>query len=471
MEPSDPQEAKDMLVDALAMSEEHGVSFMIRSVTRVSHMRAPVRLGPLADIRPPGRGEFRGGPGSHVPVPPLNLRKHEELIARLASLVPVSERSRWNRVEGSGDLGIVASGAAYNYVHDVVAERGIEAEILKLGMTNPLPRSLVVSFLDRHDVIYVFEEVDPFLERGIRELAQMEGMEVEIRGKLSGHVPWVREMDMDAVARSLGLEVPGVPEVRVAVPPRPPVFCPGCPHRGTFWSLRKAMLALRGKVKVPAVTTDIGCYTLGFMPPFELGDVLLSMGASLGLAGGYEVASGGKPVALIGDSTFFHAGIPALINLASNDHDALVVILDNATTAMTGHQPHPGQSATGRSISIEAVVRSITDNVRVVDPYDLEETTKVMKEALQEPGLSVVIARRACSLMEDALKRRRGEPIGHYRVVPDRCTACGICYRFFSCPAIYALEDGKATIDPFLCDGCGVCAQVCPFGAIVEGGA
>ena len=470
LEPSDPQEAKDMLVDALRMSEEHGVPFLIRSVTRVSHMRAPVRLGPLAEIRPPGSGEFRGGPGSHVPVPPRNLKWHEELLAKLSSLVPVSERSGWNRVEGSGDLGIVTSGAAYNYVHDVVSEQGIEAEILKLGMTNPLPRSLIASFLDRHDVVYVFEEVDPFLERGIREIAQMEGIDVEIRGKLSGHVPWVRETDMDVVTRSLGLELPGVPEVRVEIPRRPPVFCPGCPHRGTFWALRKAILSLRGKVKVPAVTTDIGCYTLGFNPPFGLGDVLLSMGASLGLAGGFEVASGGKPVALIGDSTFFHAGIPALINLASNDHDALVVILDNGTTAMTGHQPHPGQSATGRSISIEEVVRSITGNVRVVDPYDLEQTTGAFKEALQEPGLSVVVSRRACSLMEDTLKRRRGEPIEHYRVIADRCTACGICYRFFSCPAIYAGEDGKARIDPFLCDGCGVCAQVCPFDAIVKGG-
>ncbi len=474
VEPADPQEAKDFTRSAFDLSEEYGLPFALRTTTRVSHVRAPVVLGPIRERR--GKGRFSPDPPRrYVQVGRLARAHHRELLEKLSRIrEEVAEGGEFLRVEGQpgAELGIMTSGVSYNYVWEAVRRLGVEAQIMKLGMTNPLPEGRISDFLREVDTLLVVEELEPVLEADAARLAKEANPDLRIVGKFSGHLPRVGELDpvsvTAAVAEAAGVEFS--PPSRgtgagIDLPPRPPVMCPACPHRATGFALKR----VAGRA---AFMNDIGCYALLFQKPFELADVTHAMGSSVGFANGLSVATDRQVVALIGDSTFFHAGIPALINAIHHGRKFLLVVMDNRTTAMTGHQPHPGTDldALGREafpLDIERVVRGLgVENVWVVDPYDFEETQKAIKEAMGRDGVSVIISRRECALLTVGRLRREGKKIVPYRVDPDRCTHCLVCVKTYACPAFVDTGE-KVRIDPAVCFGCGSCVDVCPFQAIV----
>jgi indolepyruvate ferredoxin oxidoreductase alpha subunit len=488
IEPSNPQEAKDFLTYSFDVSEEVGSPVMFRTTTRVSHMRGLVKCGPR---RPGvGRGTFHKDPSKIVLLPAVAYRMKRELLARVEALELVSEKSPLNRVEhrggaGGSPLGFVASGAAYNSLMDALNLCELDADVLKLGMPNPLPKEMVSGFLSSHDRVVVVEELDPFLEGKIRALAQMRGHRTIINGKMDGHFDEAYEYNPDGVASTLSTllgfklkERSPIVMGDVEAPPRPPVLCPGCPHRATFYAVSLVSKQMGGRSNV-IYPSDIGCYTLGVQRPYFAADYLLCMGSSTGTACGFSRSTEQRTIAFIGDSTFFHAGIPGLINAVHNGHKFVLVILDNRTTAMTGNQSNPGVPLNGMledapEVSIEQLVKSIGVRfVRTVDPFDERSTMLALREATKFDGVSVVISKRECALLKGAQARREAgqsqEP-DVYRVDQEKCVRCMNCVENFACPAFYVDSGGAVSIDPTLCNGCGVCQEklICPPGAIAS---
>jgi len=476
LEPSNPQEAKDLTVRAFDLSERYSVPFLVRSTTRVSHVRAPVRLGEVRARR--GKGDFRPPePDRYLQVGAIARKHHAELLEKLER-IEAEAAGEFARVEGEGEFGIVTSGVGYLYALEAVKLLGVEVKVLKLGMTHPLPERILSEFLEGVERVLVVEELEPFLEDRVRAVAKDANPELEVLGKRSGHLPRVGEYNAEVVVRALaeGLgESPPVDfeglrrrasEVLERLPPRPPVLCPACPHRATGYAMKRALGSR------PVYLNDIGCYALLFQKPFELAHVTHAMGSSMGFASGIDVATDRIPVVLIGDSTFFHAGIPALINAIHQKRRVIVAVLDNRITAMTGHQPHPGvpRRATGEEatpIDIERLVRGLgVDFVRVVDPYDFKETERAFREAEKHGGVAVVVCRRECALLTAARVRRERGRIVPYRVDPERCTYCRVCIMTYACPAFVDAGD-RVERDPAVGFGCGSCVPVCPYGAIV----
>jgi indolepyruvate ferredoxin oxidoreductase alpha subunit len=462
LEPSTPCEAKDMVLEAFKISERLEVPVLFRTTTRVSHARGLVPLGPILEARPCGR--FEKDPRRFVMIPAHARNNRLKLLERSAGALKLSETSRLNFISGNGKIGVITSGVSYTYVKEFLRD----VEILKLGFTNPVPEEKMKGFIEGKEKVIVVEELDPYLEDEALRIAKSGGIDVPILGKRTGHLPQAFEFSPDTMLNLRGvLQVvetkdPLTPK-DLGLPGRPPVLCAGCPHRATYYATRIAL----GKEEA-VFSSDVGCYSLGIQPPLETADFLLCMGSSVGAAGGFTSATNQKVVGFIGDSTFFHAGIPGLINAVFNDHRYLLIILDNSTTAMTGHQPNPG---TGRDfggkstegIDLEKLVRGCgVGYVRTVDPYNIGETIQVMKEALHNDGLAVVIARRACPL----LLRKEGvlRPVP-YDVDQSRCIHCYTCVRKLSCPALFRLGD-EVHIDAMLCIGCGCCSQVCSKHAI-----
>ncbi len=479
IEPSTPQEAKDYLIRAFEISEKLGMPVLFRTTTRVSHMRAPVVLGPKED-RLVMAGSFPGHL-AHVTLPSFSIKSRKALTVRLEHAGVISQQTDLNRLEvfGNGEYGFITSGSAYNSLVDVIRKHSIGAEILKVGMSNPLPEERIASFLMNHDYIFVVEELDPYLEQKVRVIAQREGIPVLLHGKLDRTFPEEFEYNADVIERSLAeplklkLEVHEVPMVVQQVPPRPPVLCPGCPHRATYYAVKRAV-RMSG-IKDVTYSSDIGCYSLGAYEPFEMADVLLEMGGSLGAASGLGKLTGSHVIAFVGDSTFFHAGMPALVNAVRNGSRLMLVVLDNSTTAMTGQQTNPGLPYDGmgnpaKPVSIEEMIRSTgVQNVETVDPYDLKAFLPAVMRSLKSEGVSAVVARRECAILRDR-ELRKGKTMPVYVVDTKKCGLCMNCVTNFSCPAI-DIKDGHISIDPDLCDGCGVCSQpmVCPFNAIIPG--
>jgi len=481
LEPCSPSDAFAMVKEAFRISEEFGVPVIMRTVTRVNHQSGVVQSGTLPE-RDPAKLSWPHKPARFVTVAASARQFHKDALERTSRIREAFESSPLNRViPGEGRIGIVSAGAGFNYALEACALLGVNPPILKLGTVWPLPTRLVASFLSSLDTVVVVEELSPFLEEGVSLIAREAGVDLEVAGKRSGHFPSALEYDVEVVSGVLSsvFRVPPpvdfaairsrADELKKGLPSRPPTFCPGCPHRGSLSILREAMRGIRH-----VVASDIGCYSMASLEPLVWGDSVLAMGASVGIANGLSYCVAEKVVALMGDSTFFHAGLPGLVNAAYRDADFKLVILDNGVTAMTGQQMNPGtapgdQPPGRRRIAPEDVVRAVgVEQVAIVDPYDRAAALPAVKEALSSPGFGVIVFRRDCALHADRSKRRRGESIPRSRVSPDACRNYHTCIRSFYCPAISLDDRGKAVIDRDLCDGCLECAELCPNSAIAH---
>jgi indolepyruvate ferredoxin oxidoreductase alpha subunit len=391
----------------------------------------------------------------------------------------ISETSPYNKIirEGAGEFGIISSSAAYNYAVEESDLLGLDVSIMKLGMTHPLPEKFIGEFLEKHEKIIVVEELEPYLELQVKAIAKDYAPNVEIYGKMGKqYFPRDGELSQRVVATGLakitGKKLPinlekideKYSEVSRNLPPRPPILCAGCPHRASMYVMKK----VGGEKAV--YSTDIGCYALGAAPPLKTGDIMTCMGASIGAAQGISKATDAPTFAIIGDSTFFHAGIPGLINAVYNNHKIIVTVLDNLTTAMTGHQPHPGTGWTGmhkpaEKIMIEKVAEGCgVKYVKVVNPFNVKEAEAVLKEAMKHSGPSVIVFRAPCALMVVRERRRKGTELLACKIT-DKCTNCMACVKLLGCPAII-FEEGRVSISETLCNACGLCASVCPYNAI-----
>ncbi|MEM3341365.1 MAG: indolepyruvate ferredoxin oxidoreductase subunit alpha [Thermoplasmata archaeon] len=493
LEPSNVQECLEMTRESFELSEKLQMPFLLRPTTRVSHVRGVITCG---DVSPPKKvRHFDKEPSRWVPVPANARNLHKRNLEKEKDAREMAENSRFNYIVGPKEarLGVIASGVAATYVQEALDElyecgilkpdkngdRASAIKLLKLGWTHPLPEKLIKEFLQDCDKVLVAEEMEPYLEHGAKRIAFDNGFKVEILGKDSGHFERWGEYNPERVESALEKAF-GVRPIRKKaleplpeqMPSRPPVLCPACPHRSTYYAAKKAVKTDKGKEWV--YTTDIGCYTLGLAPPYQMADFLLCMGSSIGTVGGFAKGTDQKVMAFVGDSTFFHNGIHGLINAVYNKHDVVYVVLDNSTTAMTGHQPHPGIGVTGMGekvspVSVEEVVKGVgVKFVKTVDPYDIKATEAVFKEAVGQPGVRVIIAKHPCALIEYRERRKAKADLTPYVVNHDVCRKCGICYKQFACPAAYITASGKPQINPAICYACGECAQVCPFGAIVK---
>ena len=478
LEPSNPQEAKDFIMEAFEISEKYHIPVLFRTTTRVSHMRGLVTMGRIPEINNAKR-KFERDPKRFVSLPSNAIGLKKALITKLGDLKTESDLSGLNRVSSDlvTSIGAITSGAAYNSLMDAITEHSIYMDVMKIGFTNPLPERTIADFLRKHEKVVIVEELDPYLEQKIRSIAQMNGISTKIYGKMDGYFPQSYELNPDVVIDSLTGIIPvndysprNKTSMNNDIAPRPPVLCPGCPHRGTYYVVKRSVKM--ANIKDPIYASDIGCYSLGTYDPFDEADTIISMGSSIGVANGFSMVTDQKVIAFIGDSTFYHSGIPPLINAVHNNLNMLVVIMDNGTTAMTGQQRNPGEDVDYRgkpvtAIPIENIVKGLgISNVSIIDPYNLKESLVTINRTLHQSGVSVIISRQECAINRDRKLRKKGT-MEVYVVNQDKCGKCMNCVENFSCPALF-LENGEININPSICDGCGVCAEplVCPFNAI-----
>ena len=450
LEPADSAEALQFAKLAYDLSEAFDTPVLLKMCTRVSHSQAIVETGDR--VEPPAK-PYEKNIAKYVMMPGNAKRRHPVVEERTRKLIAWAETAPVNRVElGGTALGIITASTSYQYVKEVF---GDSVSVLKLGMTNPLPVDLIRDFAAKVDKLAVVEELDPIIEDHCRKLG------LEVQGK--DVLPMVDEFSQNLVAAALGGEVHTGRALADAIPPRPPVMCAGCPHRGLFYTLNKNKCTVLG---------DIGCYTLGAVAPLAAMEMTLCMGASISAIHGFNKALGseseGRTVAVIGDSTFMHSGMTGLANIAYNQSNSTVIILDNSITGMTGHQQNPttGYNIKGDpagKIDLEALCRSMGfHRVRVVDPYDLKACDQAVKEELAADEPSVIISRRPCALLKYVKQKA---PLAVNR---DKCIGCKSCMKI-GCPAI-SIKEGKARVDNTLCVGCGVCEQLCPVGAFESTG-
>jgi len=472
LEPSTPDEAKEMTRIGFDLSEELKLPVILRTTTRLNHVRGSIELKNIQKSR--GKGHFEKDT-MLVPVPAIARLQHPILLKKMEQAEKISEKSKFNKIIDIGKpdgYGIVTSGVSYNYVMELVNDMNLNVKILKLGMTHPIPSKMCKEFIKSCKSIVIVEELEPILENQFKVMAHDLGSNVKVYGKSSGHFSRLYEYNLDIVADAFSkifkfknpFTTPK--ESKIKLPSRPPSLCPGCPHRATYYAVKKAA------PKTTIYPTDIGCYTLGKAPPYETADLLLCMGSNAGTACGLAIATDQKIISFMGDSTFFHAGIPPILDAAHHNHDVVITVLDNRTTAMTGHQPHPGTDFDGmgrhaKRILVEDVVKGCgVKHIEIVDPNKIKETTEAFKRALEFKGPSVVISKSPCILLENRDKRRRGEQISVYEIDQEKCQKCKICINHFACPAINYGEDESIVIDEQQCNGCGNCADICPFDSI-----
>lgn len=442
LEPSDSSEALELTKLAYELSETFDTPVLLKMCTRVAHSQSLVAPGERVEVRKP----YEKTPAKYIMMPGNAKRRHPVVEQRTADLVKWAETAEINRLEDGPDhsMGILTSSTSYQYVKEVC---GDQYPVLKLGMVWPLPERKIRELAASVDRLVVVEELDGFIEEHCRNL----GLAVTGKDRFS----CIDELSQNKVAAGLGKPVPQGVKLEESIPARPPVMCAGCPHRGLFYTLAKNKITALG---------DIGCYTLGAVPPLGALDTTICMGASVSGLHGFTKAGGGKAVAVIGDSTFIHSGITGLVNVAYNESNSTVIIVDNSITGMTGHQQNPttGYNLKGdpcTKIDLETLCRAVgIRRVRVVDPYDLAQCEQAIKEELAADEPSVIISRRPCALLK-YVKHKKPVVIDR-----DSCVGCKMCMRV-GCPAI-SMSEGKAAIDNTLCTGCGVCGQLCRKGAI-----
>ena len=446
LEPSSSQECKDYAMLAFELSEKYDTPVLLRLSTRISHSRSPVTIGSRNDV--PLRG-YKKDPQKHVMMPAMARARHLFVEERTEKLREYAETSGINKTEYNSDaIGIICAGTTYNYAKEAM---GKNASYLKLGMVNPLPVKLIKDFASKVKRLVVIEELDDIIETHcLKNGIPCEGKNL---------FPVCGEFSQSIVRKALTGEENSYVSVDCELPPRPPVLCAGCPHRGLFYALKDMKLFVSG---------DIGCYTLAAQAPLAMIDTCVCMGASVSGLHGFNIARGRdgakNSVAVIGDSTFCHSGVTGLMDIAYNQGISTVIVLDNSITGMTGHQNNPANGLTIKgdptvAVNLEALAHALGINsVRVVDPFDIENVRKTVAEELEKDEPSLVISRRPCALLKNVNHKA---PV----TVNEKCIGCKACLRV-GCPAL-SQKDGRAAIDATQCVGCGVCASACRFGAIV----
>ena len=448
LEPSDSEECLEYAKAAYELSEKFDTPVILRLTTRVAHSRSIVNIGERNDI---GVKDYVKNPGKYVMMPAMAKKRHIVVEDRMVAEREWAETASINTVEyNDKKIGVISSGICYQYAKEALGDR---VSYLKLGCVNPLPIELIKNFAANCDKVYVLEELDPFIEEHCKQIG------IDVIGKdaftLQG------EYSQNLIAKVIFGETKPTMKADIDIPARPPVLCAGCPHRGLYYALKKLKLTVSG---------DIGCYTLGALPPIGMMDTCVCMGASVSALHGRNKADENNcknSVAVIGDSTFIHSGITGLIDIAYKQSNSTVIILDNSITGMTGHQDNPttGKTIKGdptTAVSLELLAKAVgIDRVRVVDPYNLKECEDVIREEVAADEPSVVISRRPCALLKYV---KHNPPL---KINKDKCVGCKMCMKI-GCPAI-SMRDGKSEIDFTQCVGCNVCSQLCKFDAIEEG--
>lgn len=458
VEPSDSQECKDFVKEAYYISEKFDTVVLFRTTTRVSHSKSIVTLGEAEEvsIKP-----YEKNIQKYIMIPAHSRKKHYEVEERLKRLQEYSNQSPLNKAEiGDTRIGIITSGISYQYAKEVFGDK---ASYLKIGMSYPLPDRMIKDFASKVEKLYIIEENEPYIENAVKVMG------IQCIGK--DIIPICNELNPDIIRKAiLGEENKENYTVDIKAPSRPPVLCPGCPHRGVFYAV--------SKYKDIIATGDIGCYTLGMVAPLNVTDTVICMGASitagLGMEKSNELAGRkGKVFSFIGDSTFFHSGITGLIDSIYNNIPIVTCILDNRITAMTGHQENPGtgktlQGKAAPEINIEKLVLSLgvkNENLKIIDPYDMAKTEEAVRCAYNSTEPFVIIAKQPCALKKDVLKKRASMKCS---IDKELCKRCKVCLKT-GCPALQ-FKDGVVSIDENMCNGCGICRQVCRFNAIEKVG-
>jgi len=501
LEPSSVQEAKDMMFDAFRLSEEFNHPFMVRAVTRICHARSDVLLGKI--LQQKRKAFFRKDP-FRFSYNPAGARRNRPLMIerfrRIEEAVNTLAYNELNLVLGAR-LGIIACGLSHSYTLDVITELELDGKVsvLKIGTPHPLPEELVKRLLNSVEEILVVEELEPFVENHVKVIAQEAGMPVKIHGK--DFIPLIGELSprkvTEGIVRLTGAEPPPIfkeldelsERTASLLPLRPPILCAGCPHRASNYAIKVASKRVArdyGKGIEPIYAGDIGCYGLAIYPPLETVDTTVCMGSGFGLVNGMAHVVQAPIIAMLGDSTFFHAGIPPLINAVYNKANVTMVVFDNTATSMTGFQPHPGTGHTAVGdetvqLKPEDIARACcVEFVEVIDPYDLNKAVDVVERAIRYDGPSFIVFRRICTILE--MRRRRKEEGVYawsslerkerervfipYHIDQEKCNEkCNACIKLFGCPAIVK-EDGRTIVVSHMCVACGVCAQICPYNAI-----
>ena len=467
-DPSSVEEAYEMMKDAFDLSEKYETPVFIRPTTRICHAYSTIEVSDEI-IKHESEGFKKDS--RWVIFPRLSYNAHLNIEKRNPIIADEFSKYRFNRLEGKGKLGIVTGGINYAYTKEALNILGASLDdytLFKVGTPHPFPEKLALEFLNLVDSVIAIEELDPVLERQLTYICGKYHINLDIKGKLTGHVEQAGENTVESVSKVLSnylaidYESPETYQDKPELPVRPPVLCAGCPHRASFYAVKQAM---RGKKAV--FTGDIGCYTLGNAQPLDMVDTCLCMGAGITNTQGIHIAEQDTTnFAFIGDSTFFHSGITGIINAVYNQTNMVLVVLDNSTTAMTGHQPHPGTGNTmmgdiSSKISIPGILKAIgVDDVAIVDPLDLNAAKLAASHAAEvaKDGVAAIVYESPCIFVT-----KLGEL---QKVYEDKCTSCGKCIRDIGCPSITSDSDGKAIIDPVTCYGCELCTQICPFDAI-----
>ncbi|MCQ2977507.1 MAG: indolepyruvate ferredoxin oxidoreductase subunit alpha [archaeon] len=497
LEPSNPQEIKDMMVYAFDLSEYFEIPVIFRTTTRVSHMRGIVECGDKSSPKCTTKdvdsnthwkkGFFIKNSKELVPVPANALDMHTKLVEKMDKLCVESNESVMNEVYSfedgplQGKFGVISSSSAFNYAYDIVNQENLGMDILKLGLSFPLPKDLIVEFCSNLEGLFIVEEVDPILEKEILSIIGEYCLNIPVYGKFDKTFPMVHEFGPDIIRNGFYKVLSkiktglidestiyqlndGLVNLIDNIPTRAPTLCAGCSHRSAFFSAVRAYEELGLSKSDMIFASDIGCYTLGISPPYETADYLLAMGSSIGDGCGFSVATNQNVMSFIGDSTFFHSGLSPLVNAVHNKTNFVLTILDNRITAMTGGQPNPGIPVDGMgdeapAVSIEDIVKAIgVEFIEIVNPHNIKKTVDIYKNALNYDGVAVVIARYPCTLIKGQKRKKPME-------IKDNCIKCLECIEKLACPAISYLDD-KVVVDESLCKSCTVCIQICPNNAI-----